>query len=278
MSNPDEPVWERIAGALYQIAGTGDPENDWLSAPAYLWDGEKGRSVHELNALPLNRLHGIGAQKVALRDNCLAMAKGAAAHDMMLWGARGMGKSALVRSVVSDVQCEYPEAISLIQVTNGAIEALPDLILDLADQPRAFILFCDDLTFDERDTRANLALRSLLDGGVIPRPAHIRFAVTSNRRALMKQSESDEPISLHARDERDNFLALVDRFGLNLGFHPCDQETYLEIVESYLKPLNLEYDRAKALAWAIARGNRSGRTAYQFAVEIASRAGVALDL
>ncbi|MEL7187991.1 MAG: DUF815 domain-containing protein [Pseudomonadota bacterium] len=269
---------ERIAAALERIAPEEERQTDWLSAPAYLWDGKTARAAPQLNALPLKSLLGIDAQKVALRDNCLAMAKGAAAHDMMLWGARGMGKSALVRSIIADIQREHRDAIALVQVGNSAIEALPDLLLDLAAQDRAFVLFCDDLTFDEHDASANLALRSLLDGGIIPRHSRIRFAVTSNRRALSKQGESDDPNAMHARDERDNFLALVDRFGLNLGFHPCDQETYLDIVRVYLEPIGVTFDEVEACAWTVARGNRSGRTAYQFAVEMAGRAGKKLAL
>ncbi len=276
MSDPLDPVWERIADALERIAPAKLQKSDWLSAPAYLWDGEVTRPVAKLNALPLEDLRGIQVQKVALRDNFVAMASGAAAHDMMLWGARGMGKSALVRSAMADVQLEYPGAIGLVQVTNNAVETLPDLLVHLAGQSRAFVLFCDDLTFDERDAKANLALRSLLDGGVISRPSHVRFAITSNRRALTRQTDWDDLTSMHTRDERDNFLALADRFGLNLGFHPCDQETYLEIVRVYLDPIGVAFDETKACAWTVERGNRSGRTAYQFAIEMAARVGKAL--
>ncbi|MEL7199395.1 MAG: DUF815 domain-containing protein [Pseudomonadota bacterium] len=270
------PVWERIASALERIAPAPQTHTDWQSAPAFLWNAKTAVPVAELNAQPLEQLLGIEAQKVALRDNCMALAKGAAAHDMVLWGARGMGKSALVRSVIADIQQEDGDKIALIQIANGAIGSLADLILELAQQPRAFVLFCDDLTFNDRDTEANLALRSLLDGGVVPRPPHIRFALTSNRRALTKQVKIDDPTSMHARDERDNFLALTDRFGLNLGFHPCDQETYLDIVRVYLEPLGIEFNETEACTWTVARGNRSGRTAYQFAVEMAARSGKAL--
>jgi hypothetical protein len=146
------------------------------------------------------------------------------------------------------------------------------LIEVLAQQDRAFLLYLDDLGFGAGDSQDNLALRSMLDGGAMQRPANIRLAVTSNRRAIV-QRDHDEAGALHERDERDDALALADRFGLTLGFHPCDRDTYLEILRAYTEPLGLQVDDEEALAWAIARGNRSGRTAHQFAVELAGRAG-----
>nr|MDJ0644215.1 DUF815 domain-containing protein [Erythrobacter sp.] len=129
--------------------------------------------------------------------------------------------------------------------------------------------------FDPDQAQEVLALRSLLDGGLVTRPKHVRLAVTSNRRSIVRR-DPHERDALHERDERDDALALVDRFGLSLGFHPCNRETYLEIVRGYTDPLDIELDEEEADAWAIARGNRSGRAAYQFATELAGRAGKAL--
>jgi predicted AAA+ superfamily ATPase len=269
----DGAALERIAAALERLAPPPAAPTDWLAAPAYVWEGERARSVPVLDALPLMALHGIDAQKVALRGNCARLASGAAAHDALLWGARGMGKSALVRSAVADVQRET-DALALVQLAPGTLPTFPALIAALTDQPRAFLLFIDDLGFGADGRAEMLALRSLLDGGVVPRPAHVRLAVTANRRGIVMRE--DNASAIHERDERDDALALADRFGLTLGFHPADRETYLAILESYTAPLGLAFDPEEAMAFAIQRGNRSGRTARQFATELAGRAGVRL--
>ncbi|WP_349513929.1 DUF815 domain-containing protein [Erythrobacter sp. NFXS35] len=247
------------------------PPTDWLAHPAYVWEGERARAVPSMDALPLEGLHGIDAQKVALRNNCARLARGAAAHDVLLWRARGMGKSALVRAAVADVQAESPQALALVQLAPSTLASFPALIAELAQQPRAFLLFIDDLGFGDNDRAEMLALRSLLDGGVAPRPAHIRIAITANRRAITMRE--DTSAALHERDERDDALALADRFGLTLGFHPADKDTYLAILAGYTTPLGLSFDAEEAMAFAIQRGNRSGRTALQFATELAGRAG-----
>jgi predicted AAA+ superfamily ATPase len=269
----DEQALERIAAALERLAPAPAPATDWLAHPAYVWEGERARVVPVMDALPLSRLHGIEAQKVALRNLCARLASGAAAHDALLWGARGMGKSALVRAAVADVQKDTA-ALALVQLAPGTLPTFPALIAELAQQDRAFLLFIDDLGFGADGRAEMLALRSLLDGGVAPRPAHIRVVVTSNRRSIVERE--DTSAALHERDERDDALALADRFGLTLGFHPADKETYLAILAGYLAPLGLAFDAEEAMAYAIQRGNRSGRTALQFATELAGRAGLTL--
>lgn len=265
---------ERIAAALERLAPPPAPPTDWLSAPAYVWEGERARAVPALDALPLSNLRGIDAQKAALRANFARLAAGAAAHDALLWGARGMGKSALVRAAVADVQGQAPGALALVQLAPGTLPSFPTLIAQLAAQPRAFVVFIDDLGFGADGRAEMLALRSLLDGGVAPRPPHIRLAVTANRRAIVERA--DTSAAIHERDERDDALALADRFGLSLGFHPADKDTYLAILKGYTDPLGLSFDAEEALAFAIQRGNRSGRTALQFATELAGRARVRL--
>ena len=263
---------ERIAAALERIAPQIAHPTDWLSHPAYVWEGEQARPVETIDTVDLGTLRGIDAQKEAVVANLDRLASGAAAHDMLLWGARGMGKSALVRAGVAS----HPsEKLALVQFAPGTLASFAQLVAELAPQSRAFLLFLDDLGFGPQDTEANLALRSLLDGGVDARPAHIRLAVTSNRRAIVER-EASENEPLHERDERDDALALADRFGLTLPFHPCDQETYLQILRAYTEPLGLDFAEEEAAAFAIARGNRSGRTARQFAVELAGRAGLSL--
>jgi predicted AAA+ superfamily ATPase len=264
----------RIAAALERLAPAPQPPTDWLAHPAYVWEGERARAVPVLDALPLDALLGIEVQKVALRDLCERLANGAAAHDALLWGARGMGKSALVRAAVADVQREQPQALALVQLAPGSLPSFPALIGELAAQNRAFLLFIDDLGFGADGRAEMLALRSLLEGGVAPRPAHVRIIVTANRRAIVERE--DTSTALHERDERDDALALADRFGLTLGFHPADRDTYLAILESYTAPRGLAFDAEEALAFAIQRGNRSGRTALQFATELAGRAGISL--
>jgi predicted AAA+ superfamily ATPase len=265
---------ERIAAALERLAPLPLPPTDWQIAPAYLWQDAQARAVPMLDALPLDALHGIDAQKVALRNNCARLASGAAAHDVLLWGARGMGKSALVRACVADVQAEHPGTIALVQLAPGSLASFSALITALAQQPRSFLLFIDDLGFGADGRAEMLALRSLLDGGIAPRPVNIRLAVTANRRAIVERE--DTSTAIHERDERDDALALADRFGLTLGFHPADKDTYLAIVSGYLAPPGLSFDAEEAMAFAIQRGNRSGRTALQFATEIAGRAGKTL--
>jgi len=265
--------FERIAAALERLAPPPSPPTDWRAAAAFVWDGARARAIAVLDALPLEALHGVEAQKRALRDNCARLAMRAAAHDVLLWGARGMGKSALVRASVADVQRETND-LALVQLAPGTLPSFPALIAELAGENRAFLLLIDDLGFGVDGRAEMLALRSLLDGGVAPRPAHIRVVVTANRRAIVERE--DTSAAIHERDERDDALALADRFGLTLGFHPADKDTYLAILASYTAPLGLSFDPEEAMAFAIQRGNRSGRTALQFATELAGRAGISL--
>jgi len=268
-------VLERIAAALERIAPDDPDEPDWLKSPAYVWDGNTAAPIHHLDALPLEILRGIDSQKAAVRQNLVRLAQGSATHDLLLWGARGMGKSALIRSCIADIQADTPEPIALIQIGGDALAAVPRLLSRLRSVDRAFLLFIDDLGFGADEKQQMLALRSLLDGGVIPRTERVRIAVTSNRRAIIAR-DVNEREALHERDERDDALALADRFGLTLGFHPCDRATYLEIVRAYTDPLGLTFTEEEATAFAIARGNRSGRSARQFAVELAGAAGLSL--
>lgn len=270
----NEDALARIAAALERLAPPPPAPVDWRAAPAYWWDGTGARAVPVLEALPLARLLGIEAQKVALRDLCQRLATGAAAHDVLLWGARGMGKSALVRACVADVEAAHPGMLALVQLAPGALASFPALIAELAAQPRAFLLFIDDLGFGADARTEMLALRSLLEGGVMPRPAHVRVAVTANRRGII--AREDWSAAMHERDERDDALALADRFGLTLGFHPADKDTYLAIVAAYAEPAGLAFAAEEAMAFARTRGNLSGRTALQFVTELAGREGRAL--
>lgn len=276
MSDRGDPL-SRIADALERLAPVARGSPDWYTAPGYVWDGVTAVPVERIDAMPIDRLCGIERQRDAVRTNIGRLAQGHASHDMLLWGARGMGKSALVRAATVAVQEEKPDTLTLVQLAAGGLASFPKLLGALADHERAVLLFIDDLGFGPDDAQAVLALRSLLDGGIVPRPDHVRIAVTANRRAITARDEHEEE-SLHPRDERDNALALAERFGLSIGFHPADRDTFLAILRAYTEPAGLRFDEEEAVAWAISRGNRSGRTALQFAVELAGRAGTTLQL
>jgi uncharacterized protein len=263
---------ERIAAALERLAPPPSEPADWLSAPAYVWDGAGVRPVAAIEAPSLDQLIGIDRQKALVAENVARLARGAAAHDMLLWGARGMGKSALVRAAAAAAHAHHPGALALVQVASDALARLPALVSELGAMPRAFLVYLDDLGFADGDSAGPRRLRSWLDGGVEARPANVRLAVTSNRRAIVRRrAEQDDP--LNPRDALDDLQALADRFGLSVGFHNADQDEYLAIVAAYADPLGFAWNREEALEWAQRRGARSGRTAWQFVAELAGRDG-----
>lgn len=268
-----EPI-ARIAAALERLAPAETPATDWSAAPAYVWDGASARAVARIEAPALAQLIGIDRQKATVAENVVRLAAGSAAHDMLLWGARGMGKSALVRAAT--VAAQGHGSLALVQVAPDALASLPVLFAALGNAPRQFLVYLDDLGFAEGDSVGPRHLRSWLEGGVEARPANVRLAVTSNRRAIVPRhmSEQDDPVN--PRDALDDLQALADRFGLSVGFHAASQDDYLAIVAAYAGPLGLAWDESAALEWAKRRGARSGRTAWQFVTELAGRAGRAL--
>jgi predicted AAA+ superfamily ATPase len=272
MAEPDDPL-SRIAEALQRLAPPSAGETDWLSAPAYLWDGSVGRPIERVEAPALALLKGIDRQKQAVCDNIARLAAGYPAHDMLLWGARGMGKSALVRAALVAAQNGAPERLALVQTGTVALDTLPALFDRLGREDRNFLVYIDDLGFGEDDAHGPRHLRSWLEGGIEARPANVRLAVTSNRRAIVprQMSEQDDPIN--PRDVVDDRLALADRFGLSLGFHACSQGEYLDIVRGYADAYELAWDETEALVWARRRGGRSGRVAWHYVVEVAGGAG-----
>ena len=229
-----------------------------------------------LEAPALDLLRGIDAQKALVTDNILRLAMGHAAHDMLLWGARGMGKSALLRAGIVHAQGLLPGSVALVQVAAEALPTLSALFATLAGIDRRFLVFIDDLGFEEGDSTSPRALRSWLEGGVEARPANVRLAVTSNRRAIVARhlSEQDDPIN--PRDVVDDRLALADRFGLSIGFHNCDQDAFLSIIAGYAEELGLAWEASDALEWAQRRGGRSGRVARHYITELAGRASRAI--
>lgn len=266
----------RIAEALEKLAPPGVAPADWLAHPAYVWDGKGARPVAQLQAPNLALLRGIDAQKATVSENVARLAAGHAAHDMLLWGSRGMGKSALLRSCIAAAQADGAARVALVQVAPDALSTLAVLFSALAPVDRRFLVYIDDLGFEDGDSTGPRALRSWLEGGVEARPANVRIAVTSNRRAIVARhlSEQDDPIN--PRDAVDDRLALADRFGLSIGFHNCSQDDYLAIIAGYAEAHGLAWEEAEALEWSKRRGARSGRVAWQFVNELAGRAGVAI--
>ena len=192
---------------------------------------------------------------------------------MLLWGARGTGKSALTKSAVAHVQAQGAD-IALVEAVTTELDTLPELFAVLAPVKRAFAIFLDDLGFDAAsDARV---LRSMLEGGAEARPANARLFVTSNRRHLIPRDIAEQASAINPRDSVDDNLALADRFGLSLGFHVVDQDTYLAIIRGYAEAHGLPFDAADAVQWATRRGSRSGRVAWQYVVELAGRHGKAL--
>ena len=221
----------------------------------------------------LELLRGIDAQKTLVVANVERHAAGHAAHDMLLWGSRGMGKSALIRGSIAAAQMQHPGSIALVQVAPDALSGLTGLFSALGRVDRRFLGYIDDLGFEDGDGTGPRQLRSWLEGGVEARPGNVRLAVTANRRAIVARhlSEQDDPIN--PRDAVDDKLALADRFGLSIGFHNCSQDDYLAIIAGYAATYGLSFEESDALEWSKRRGARSGRVAWQFVTELAGRAG-----
>lgn len=269
----DHELLARIAEALERLAPPPSPAADARAHPAYVWHGGTLTAARGFAPLPLAMLHGIEAQRDALVANLERFAAGHAAQDVLLWGARGTGKSALAKSAVAAVQGAGGE-VALVEAAAG-LDTLPALFAFLAPVERAFAVFLDDLGFDAAGEAR--ALRSLLEGGAEARPPNVRLIVTSNRRHLMPRDIAEQASAINPRDSIDDGLALADRFGLSLGFHAVDQDTYVAIVRGYAEAHGLRFDPAEAITWATRRGSRSGRVAWQYVVDLAGRSGKSLN-
>ncbi|MGE0775759.1 MAG: ATP-binding protein [Sphingomonadaceae bacterium] len=267
----DDAILQRIADALDRIAPPPPIFADPLASSAYVWRGGGLVATRAFAPLQLDLLTGVDPQKEAVLENSRRLARGHPAHDILLWGSRGAGKSALVKSAVGALQGEGV-AIALIEVAGDHLETLPTLFAQIADVPRSFILFIDDLGFAEGSEAPRL-LRSMLEGGAEARPANARLYVTANRRHIVPRDLKEQDSPINPRDVIDDKLALSDRFGLSLGFHVCDQPTYVAMVENYADRFGLVVDPQEAVSWATQRGSRSGRVAWQYIVEVAGRQG-----
>ena len=274
----------RIADALERLAPPPPAATDLASADAFTWDAEHGRlqPVPVVSKVDLGLLQGIQLQRDLLLENTRRFARGLPANNALLWGSRGMGKSSLVKSVHAAVNGEADGILALVEIHREDISSLPRLLHLLRASARRFILFCDDLSFDGQDASYK-SLKAILEGGIEGRPENVVFYATSNRRHILAREmiENEKSTAIIAGEAVEEKVSLSDRFGLWLGFHGCNQDTYLEMVEGYAAAFGLEIDpatlRAEALEWTITRGSRSGRVAWQYIQDLAGRLGKRLE-
>jgi hypothetical protein len=272
------PLLQRIAEALDRIAPASTANNDLGAADAFVWHAEHEwlEPVANVNRVPIGLLRGIDRVRDILLENTQRFAAGLPANNVLLWGARGTGKSALVKATHAAVNQATPGALALIEIHREDIPTLPRLLTLLRDSGRRCVLFCDDLSFDQNDASYK-SLKAVLEGGIEGRPANVVLYATSNRRHLMAREmiDNERSTAINPSEAVEEKVSLSDRFGLWLGFHNVDQETYLSIIRDYAAHygLDLPADQLKAEAneWAITRGARSGRVAWQFIQDLAGR-------
>jgi predicted AAA+ superfamily ATPase len=286
-SHPLLPALARIAAALERLAPPPAAKPDLGAADAFVWHpaGTGGfpaqlAPVKRVAAVGIDLLQGVDQQKRLLLENTLRFARGLPANNAMLWGARGMGKSSLVKAAHAAANLEARGMLALVEIQREDIRTLPDLLNLLRDSSRRFLVFCDDLSF-EREDQDYKALKSVLDGGIEGRPANVLFYATSNRRHLMARDmiENERSTAINPGEAVEEKVSLSDRFGLWIGFHNADQSTFFAMVEAYAADLGLDVApeelHRKAVEWSITRGGRSGRVAWQFITDLAGRLGVA---
>ena len=271
-----EYLLARIANALESKAGMGYPRMpDWGDATRWVWEAKRLalRPITETDALPLDLLIGIDEQAKTLMDNTVQFAKGFGANNALLWGARGTGKSSIVKAIHNDLDDDPTLPIHLIEIYREDLNTLPSLLAVLREEPEIrFVLFCDDLSFDEND-HSYKTLKAVLDGGIEGRPKNVILYATSNRRHLLprKMVENEQSTAIHKNESVEEKVSLSDRFGLWLGFYAADQDAYLKMIHAYAKHYDLKIEDKDALEWAVTRGNRSGRVAWQFIQNIAGK-------
>ncbi len=280
-----EDALNRIAAALDRLAPSPVPAPDLAAAEAFVWHPE-GRilaAVRRINRVEMSLLKGIDRVRDLLVENTERFARGLPANNALLWGARGMGKSSLVKAAHAAVGAAHPQAgLKLIEIHREDIESLPELMGLLRQAPQRFIVFCDDLSFDAEDTSYK-SLKTMLEGGIEGRPENVVFYATSNRRHLMARDmvENERSTAINPGEAVEEKISLSDRFGLWLGFHRCSQDEYLAMVTGYVThyriPMGGEELRREALEWATTRGARSGRVAWQYVQDLAGRLGVRMD-
>jgi len=276
-------VLERIATALERLAPRHAGLPDFAAADAYVWqpEGRRLAPVPRVNRVEMSLLKGIDRVRDVLMENTERFAKGLPANNALLWGARGMGKSSLVKASHAAVNAASGKRLKLIEIHREDIESLPELMTLIRGSDYRFIVFCDDLSFDAEDTTYK-SLKALLEGGIEGRPDNVIFYATSNRRHLMSRDmmENERSTAINPGETVEEKVSLSDRFGLWLGFHRCSQDEYLAMVDAYAKHYKIaaqdEHLHHDALEWSTTRGSRSCRVAWQFIQDLAGRLGVTL--
>jgi uncharacterized protein len=292
---PDQPDLKpiadslaRIAAALERITPPPPPPFDFGAAEAFLWhadssarDGGRLTPVPVVSRVELALLKGIDRQADTLLENTRRFAAGLPANNALLWGARGMGKSSLVKAVHATVNAETKGGLALVEIHREEVASLPALLTVLREQSRRSLILVDDLSFDGEDTTYK-SLKAVLDGGIEGRPANVLFYATSNRRHLIARDmmENERATAINPGEAVEEKVSLSDRFGLWLGFHSCNQETFFAMVDAYAAHFGLAVDieqlHAEAVEWSMIRGARSGRVAWQYIQDLAGRLGTAL--
>jgi predicted AAA+ superfamily ATPase len=273
---------QRIAGALERLAPKAIASQDFSAADAFVWHpaGRTLAPVKRVNRVEMSLLKGIDRVRDLLVENTERFARGLPANNALLWGARGMGKSSLVKAAHASVNAAVGN-LKLVEIHREDIESLPDLMALMRASSHRFIVFCDDLSFDAEDTTYK-SLKAVLEGGIEGRPENVIFYATSNRRHLMPREmmDNERSTAINPGEAVEEKVSLSDRFGLWLGFHRCSQDEFLAMVEGYIKHYGVKFDpermRAEALEWATTRGSRSGRVAWQYVQDLAGRLGVPL--
>jgi predicted AAA+ superfamily ATPase len=277
-----EATLERIAAALERMAPAPLTAPDFTAAQAFVWHVGPDRlePVARVNRVALPLLVGIDRSRDTLLANTLQFARGLPANNALLWGARGMGKSSLVKAVHAEVAASGHD-LKIVELQREDLPSVGRLLNLLRAAPHRFLLFCDDLSFGHDDQHYK-SLKAVLDGGIEGRPDNVVFYATSNRRHLMPRDmiENERSSAINPGEAVEEKVSLSDRFGLWLGFHPCDQDAYLAMIRGYCDAFGIDIDdatlRAEAIEWQATRGARSGRVAWQYVTDLAGRRGVAI--
>ena len=273
---------KRIAAALERMSPAPQPVPDFSAASAFVWHVEPDRleAVGNVSRVDLSLLLGVDRARDTLLANTRQFAEGLPANNALLWGARGMGKSSLVKAVHADVQSHFPD-LKLVELQREDLPSVGRLLNLLRGSKSRFLLFCDDLSFSHDDQHYK-SLKAVLDGGIEGRPENVVFYATSNRRHLMPRDmiENERGSAINPSEAVEEKVSLSDRFGLWLGFHACDQNEYLAMIRGYCDHYGIAISdddlRAQAIEWQATRGARSGRVAWQYVTDLAGRMGVSL--
>ncbi len=284
MTDPLAPLLSRIADALERLAPSDTHDNDLSGADAFVWHAEGGwlEPVARVNRVDLGLLCGVDRQAETLLANTRRFGAGLPANNTLLWGARGMGKSSLIKAVHAKVNADEPGSLALVEIHREEVPSLPRLLAVLRGAERRVVVFCDDLSFDSDDTSYK-SLKAVLEGGIEGRPGNVIFYATSNRRHLMPRDmiDNERSTAINPGEAVEEKVSLSDRFGLWLGFHNCDQATYFEMVDGYARHYGLEMAadelHRRANEWSVTRGGRSGRVAWQFIQDLAGEMGQRIE-